>query len=206
MRVLDHQGSHARALTVFQRLNDCVMLAVRIEQVVVHARKVNFFECNGMRCRKGDSRVAIERGGDHLAASSFHDQRMELPIHVAVPGFVRQDQVPFSKDFISLTETLMQRADETAGWPLFRQHASRQALKRAPDVNRIHDFLRRKCSYDKTPSIKLSQYAFLREHGQSFTHRSPGNSKLGRKFNLSYSLARRQFSVQDHFPYSYDYS
>ena len=42
MRVLDHQGGHSGALTVFERLHDGVMLTVRVEQVVVHAGQVYF--------------------------------------------------------------------------------------------------------------------------------------------------------------------
>src|SRR5215469_14272295 len=61
MRVLDHQGGHPGALTVFQRLHDGVMLTVRVEQVVVHAWQVYFIEGDGMRRRERDSAVALER-------------------------------------------------------------------------------------------------------------------------------------------------
>jgi len=107
LRVLGHQGGHARALTVFQRLNDGVMLAVRVEQVVVHPWKVNFVKSNGMRRRKWNSSVAFDRLGDHFAPGSLDNQRMELSIHVAVPRFVCQNQLSFGKDFVSLTETFV---------------------------------------------------------------------------------------------------
>jgi hypothetical protein len=165
MGVLNHQGGHARALTVFERLNDGVMLAVRVEQVVVHAWKVDFVKRNGMRGRKWDSPVALERIGDNFAARSLDNQRMELPVHIAVSRFVRQDEVPSGENFIPFTETFMQRVDETAGRPLFRQHTSRQAFECAADVDGIHDFLRRECPHHKTAGIELSQYPFLCQDG-----------------------------------------
>ena len=118
-----------------------------------------------MRRRERDSAIALERRGHHFAAGSLDDQRMELLIHVAVAGFVRQNHVAFGEDLISLAETLVQRVNEAAGRPLFRQHASRQPFERAADVNRIHNFLRCECPHNETASIQLSQHAFLRQDG-----------------------------------------
>ena len=141
------------------------MLAVRVEQVVVHAWKIYFVKSNGMCRRKWNSPVALDRLGDDFTPGSLDNQRMELSIHVAVPRFVCQNQLSFRKDFVSLTETFVERPDEAPGRPLFRQHTSRQAFERAADVDGIHDFLRSKRPYDKTASIELSQYPFLREDG-----------------------------------------
>ena len=93
MRVFHHECRHSGTFTVFERLHDRMMLAVRVEQVIVHARKIDLIECNGMRRRKRDPIIACNRFRDYLAARSLNNQRMKLSVHFTVSGFVRLDQM-----------------------------------------------------------------------------------------------------------------
>ena len=89
MRVFHHERRHSGTFTVFERLHDRMMLAVRVEQVIVHARKIDLIECNGMRRRKRDPIIAGNRFRYYLAPRSLDDEGMKLSIHLAVSGFVR---------------------------------------------------------------------------------------------------------------------
>ena len=88
MRVFHHECGHSSAFTVFERLNDRMMLPVRIEQVIVHARKIDLIECNGMRGRKRDSIIPCNRFRHYLAPRSLDDERMKLSVHLPISGFI----------------------------------------------------------------------------------------------------------------------
>ena len=106
--MFEHQRGHPGPFAVLKGLNDCMMLSVVIFQRLVHAGKINPIECNGVRGRKGYPSIALNRFGNYLASGSFDDERMELLVHVAVPGFVRVNQMAFGKNLVAFSETLVQ--------------------------------------------------------------------------------------------------
>jgi hypothetical protein len=106
--VFEHERGDPCPFAVLEGLNDSVMLAVVVPQRLVHARRVDPIECDGVRGCKGYPSVALDRFGDYLATGSFDDKEMELLVHVAVPGFVRVNQMPFGKNLVAFSETLMQ--------------------------------------------------------------------------------------------------
>ena len=84
------------------------MLAVRIEQVIVHARKIDLIEGNGMRGRKRDPVIAGNRFRHNLAPRSLDDECMKLPIHLAISGFVRQHQIALLEDLVAFMKALVE--------------------------------------------------------------------------------------------------
>ena len=93
MRVFHHECRHSGTFTVFERLHDRMVLAVRVEQVIVHARKIDLIECNSVRGRKRDPIIACNRFRNYLAARSLNNECMKLPVHVAISSLVDLDQV-----------------------------------------------------------------------------------------------------------------
>jgi hypothetical protein len=108
VRVFDHEGRYPGALAVLERLNDGMVLAVRIKKVIVHAGKVDLVEGYGVGSGKRNTPVAFQRLRNDLTPGSMDNQRMELLIHVAVASFVQQDEMPFGKNLVAFVKALVQ--------------------------------------------------------------------------------------------------
>jgi hypothetical protein len=108
MRVFHHERCHPGAFPIFQGLNNRMMLTVGIEQVIVHAGKVDLIECDGVRSRKRNPIIACDRFCHYLASRPLNNQRMKLPVHLAVPCFIRQDQVPLMENLVTFLKALAQ--------------------------------------------------------------------------------------------------
>ena len=106
--VLEHQRGHPGPFAVLEGLNDRMMLAVVVFQRLVHPWQVNPIECNGVRGSEGYPPIALDRFGDYLASGSLDDEGMELFVHLAVPGFVRLNQMPLVKNLVAFPERLVQ--------------------------------------------------------------------------------------------------
>jgi len=106
--VFHHQSRNPGAFAVFQRLNDRMMLAMGIKKVIVHARKIDFIECNSVCGRKRDPIVACNRFGHYLATRPLDNQRMKLSVHLSVSGFVRLHQMALQEDLVAFVKALVE--------------------------------------------------------------------------------------------------
>jgi hypothetical protein len=88
-----------------------MMLAMGIQQVIVHPGKIDLIECNRVRRRKRNPVIARNRFRHHFAARSLNNQRMKLPVHFAVSGFVRLHQVALMEYFVPFMKALVLRMD-----------------------------------------------------------------------------------------------
>ncbi len=204
--VLKHQGGDSSTFTILQGLNNGVMLAVRVVEHFVHARKVDSVERDRVRGRERNPTVAFNRFSDDLAPGSLHNQRMELLVHLTVSSFVRLDEVTLGENLITLSQALVQGLDQSAWRPLLSKHARRQPLEHAANIDRVHDLLRRKGSDNEAAGIELGQDTFLREDRQGFTNGGSRNAELASQLNLPHPFTRSELSIQDHLANSYDYS
>src|ERR1700757_5475480 len=107
--------------------------------MVVHARKINLIEGYGVRGGERYTSIAFKRFSDYLAARSLNDQEVKLLVHVPISRFVCLDKMPLGKNLIAFPEAFVEGMDEPARRSLFSEHSRRQALKRASNIDRIHD-------------------------------------------------------------------
>src|SRR5215472_14483731 len=106
--VFIHQGGDSGAFPILKRLNDGMVVQVGVAEPVVHAGQVHLVERYGMGGRKGDATVALNCLRDYLAPRPLDDQRMELPVHVAVTRFVSLHQMSLGKNRVAFAEALLQ--------------------------------------------------------------------------------------------------
>src|SRR5262252_2658241 len=105
-----------------------MVLPVCVTQQVIHARKVKPVERYGMRGRKRDPIIVLNRLRNHLTTRSFDNERMKLLVHIAVASLVRLHQMAFGKNFVAFSQAVVEVMQEPARWSLLREDAGRQSL------------------------------------------------------------------------------
>ena len=196
--VLAHQRLGARALAVLQRIDDAVVLAVRVLQHVVHLLEIVLVEGQRLGAGEGHAAVAFERLGDDRAASLLEHQPMEALVHFRVQRLVALHDATLAEQRIAILQAGTQLAQQRPGRTALGDAPGCKALEHGADVDRVDDVGGGECAHDVAARRVLGQQALLRQQRQRLAHRRARHAQQVGERRLGDALTRRELAAKDH--------